>query len=186
MSWIDIIDEEDAEGRLKEVYDRVAGARGKVSNIMRVHSLKPEAMDTHMELYKAVVFGKSGLSREEREVVATAVSVANECPYCVHHHAEALRAYWRDDARVDAFATEPRTFEGLDERQRALVDYALVLTDDPRDVEESHIEALREAGFDDEEILCVNLVTSYFNFVNRIALGLGVGFDVDEVKGYEY
>lgn len=186
MSWIDVVDEDEADDRLAEVYEQIAGARGKVSNIMRVHSLKPEAMDTHMELYKAVMFGKSGLSREEREVVATAVSVANGCPYCVHHHAEALRAYWRDDDRVDAFATEPRTFDGLDERQRALVDYALAVTDDPGDVDESTIDTLRDQGFDDEEILCVNLVASYFNFVNRIALGLGVGFDDDEVKGYEY
>lgn len=41
-------------------------------------------------------------------------------------------------------------------------------------------------GFSDTDILTINLITSYFNFVNRIALGLGVGFSDDEITGYMY
>jgi alkylhydroperoxidase family enzyme len=48
------------------------------------------------------------------------------------------------------------------------------------------VERLRRTGFSDEEILSINLITSYFNFVNRVAEGLGVEFSEEEVQGYNY
>jgi alkylhydroperoxidase family enzyme len=58
------------------------------------------------------------------------------------------------------------------------------LTRTPAAVSEHDMDYLREAGLSDEEILDVALVTAYFNFVNRIALGLGVSFSDDELQGY--
>jgi len=56
-----------------------------------------------------------------------------------------------------------------------------------RVIDEHHAdERLRQAGFSDEDILSINLIVSYFNFVNRIALGLGVEFSEAEVRGYNY
>ena len=186
MSWIEIISEHDAGGELGEVYSRLADERGKVSDIMRSQSLKPEAMAAHLDLYLAVMFDDSGLTREERELMAVTVSVVNTCPYCITHHVEALRTYWRDDRRVDAFVENPVLFDDLDDRQRALVDYALQITKKPSSAAEATIDGLREMGLNDEEILCANLVISYFNFVNRIALGLGVDASDGDVEGYEY
>lgn len=186
MSWIDIIDNDAAQGELADVYQRLIETRGKTSNIMRVQSLNPEAMDAHLDLYLAVMFDDSGLTREEREVIAVAVSSANDCPYCITHHANALKAYWRDDEKVDRFAANPALFDGLDDRQRILVDYALQVTANPGATTEATVDEMRTAGLDDEEILCANLVVSYFNFVNRIALGLGVAATEQEAEGYEY
>lgn len=134
MAWIDVTDESEASGRLKTVYDEIAEARGKLSNIMRVHSLRPEAMRQHMALYKTLLFGRSSLPRADRELLAVVVSAVNDCAYCVRHHSEALR----------------------------------------------------QVGFADEDILDINLIASYFNFVNRIADGLGVEFTPEEVQGYRY
>jgi alkylhydroperoxidase family enzyme len=61
-----------------------------------------------------------------------------------------------------------------------------VLTLRPADMQESDLEPLRAAGLDDEEILQATMVTSYFNFVNRIAQGLGVEATPEEVGGYRY
>jgi uncharacterized peroxidase-related enzyme len=185
MSWIEVILEADAHGKLAQIYESISGARGKVSNIMRVHSLKPKAMQAHMKLYLSVMFGRSGLSREEREIIATVVSAANECPYCKHHHAVALDAYWEDMARVERFMDDWRSVE-LSERETALVEYAVKLTREPGQVEERDVGRLRDCGLDDEEVLATNLVTSYFNFVNRIAQGLGVRFSEEEMSGYKY
>ncbi|MDQ3522084.1 MAG: carboxymuconolactone decarboxylase family protein, partial [Gemmatimonadota bacterium] len=63
-------------------------------------SLHPAAMQAHMDLYMAVMFQRSGISREERELIAVVVSAANRCAYCVSHHAAALNAYWKDQERV--------------------------------------------------------------------------------------
>jgi uncharacterized protein YciW len=48
------------------------------------------------------------------------------------------------------------------------------------------VSKLRETGWKDEDILLINMIVSYFNFVNRIALGLGVEFSEEEIAGYKY
>ena len=184
MAWIETILPPNATGRLSDVYDQVAGSRGKVSNILSIHSLLPETMQTHMDLYLSIMFKKTGLTRLQRELIATAVSVSNRCDYCENHHAEALRAYMDAD-QVEAFVGDLSGFE-LPDEDRALVDYAIALTTRPGDAAEAWLEPLRDAGFDDSQVLAANLVVGYFNFVNRIAVGLGVVFTPEEMTGYKY
>lgn len=185
MAWIDVIDEADASDELEEAYRAITNARGKLSNIMRVHSLHPGAMLAHMELYRQLLFTRSGLSRAERELIGVVVSARNRCAYCVRHHAEALKAYWKDGDRVQAAIDDYRQ-SGLTARQEAMLDYAVRLTDDPAGVSEDHVHRLRDVGLSDRDILDVNLIASYFNFVNRIAEGLGVTFTEDEATGFRY
>jgi len=185
MSWIDIIDEEEADGLLKKYYNEISKRRGKVANIMKVHSLNPRAMKAHFDLYIALLFRKSGLSREERELIATAVSVANGCEYCQLHHGEALLHYWEDQKRLDQFLEDPFSVE-LSQRAEALLTYAIKLTKEPKTFTNKDFTVLKEHGLSDEDILNVNLIVSYFNFVNRVAVGLGVHFSEEEIKGYNY
>ena len=185
MAWIDVVEKDAADGRLAELYRTIARSRGKVSNIMRIHSLSPETMQAHMDLYLAVMFGKAGLSRVQRELVALVVSAANRCDYCVRHHGEALNFYWKDRERVRAAAVDFRGVE-LSGRERALAEFAEKLTTRPGDMTESDVSVLRAAGLDDREILSVNLIVAYFNFVNRVASGLGVDLSEDEAEGYVY
>lgn len=185
MAWIDVVDEENAEGKLAELYEQIRSSRGKVANIMKIHSLHPEAMETHLEFYLTIMFKRAGLSREQRELVATAVSSINNCEYCTQHHGEALHAYWKDEERLEQLIEDHRSIV-LSEADRALVDYAIKLTEHPNDMAEADVQRLRDVGFTDEAILNLALVTGYFNFVNRVAVGLGVQTDEDEVRGYRY
>lgn len=185
MSWIEEIEEENADERLKEVYERIKGDRGKLSNIMKVHSLMTSAMDDHMDLYMSIMFKERSLSREMCELIGVVVSNENGCEYCVNHHAEALNHYWDDEERIEHLKEEYNGAE-LDDKQSRLVEYVVKLTKTPDKVCESNVDMLRDVGFSDENILNINLVASYFNFVNRIALGLGVEFSQEEVEGYEY
>jgi uncharacterized peroxidase-related enzyme len=184
MPWIKVIDEAEAAGKLKEVYDDVIRERGKLSNIMRVQSLNAEAMARHLGLYVTLMFGESALTRAEREFIAVVVSSANHCEYCVNHHARPLRSYWKDDERVDAAIRDWREAP-LSPRERALAAYAEKLTRAPGDVAEEDVAALRALGLSECDILDVNMITAYFNFVNRIAAGLGVEHTPDEVRGYK-
>jgi len=185
MPWIRSIPRSEADPELQDVYERIAGERGKLSNIMAVQSLNPGAMDAHMDLYMRIMFGTGRLSREEREMIAVVDSSLNRCPYCVAHHEEALRHYWKDEETLEQFRVGGE-IPGLSDRQRALLDYARVLTSEPDSVAETHVEELRAAGLEDAEILSANLIVAYFNFVNRIALGLGVETSAEEVSGYKY
>ena len=81
MAHLDLIDPEDAEGLLKEEYDAALERAGKVFNIVRSMSLSPPTLRASMELYKAIMFGPSDLSRQDRELLATVVSATNECYY---------------------------------------------------------------------------------------------------------
>ncbi len=185
MAWIRVVDEDEADGKLKKIYERIKRERGKLSNIMKVHSLHPSAMKTHMNLYLAIMFSHFGLKREEKELIAVVVSAANKCEYCMHHHAEALNHYWKDDEKIQRLVQDFRLLD-LSEKKQEILEYAVKLTKMPDKVEEGIVQNLRESGFSDEDILTINLVTSYFNFVNRIALGLGVEFTPEEIEGYKY
>lgn len=184
MSWIKEISPDDASGQLKQIYADLIARRGKLSNIMSVQSLNPDAMQRHLDLYMSLMFGKSKLSRPDREAIAVVVSAANNCAYCVSHHAEALARYEKDQQDINALI-QGLSFRDRDDRRSRMLSYAVKLTLEPGEVRESDIDALREAGLSDEEILDTNMIVAYFNFVNRIALGLGVTYSPEEVAGYK-
>ena len=75
--------------------------------------------------------------------------------------------------------------ETLEPRLSNIVRHAEKLTTAPGAMTESDLGELRAVGLDDRDILDLSLVTAYFNFVNRIALGLGVAYTADEVSGYK-
>jgi uncharacterized peroxidase-related enzyme len=183
MSWIKEIEVSEAEGKLAETYATLLRRRGKVSNILKVHSLNPEAMGNHLDLYMTIMFGESGLSRAEREAVAVVVSASNDCQYCVNHHAETLRRYLKDEEIVSLLMTADG-LETLEPRLSNIVRYAEKLTTAPAAMTEIDLGELRSEGLSDEDILDLTLIVGYFNFVNRIALGLGVTFSDDELSGY--
>ncbi len=76
-----MIEPEEATGELKSEYDAAVRRAGKVFNILKIQSLNPRALRASMELYLATMYGPSGLSRPERELLATVVSWANHCFY---------------------------------------------------------------------------------------------------------
>lgn len=183
MSWINEIEVGEAEGRLADIYSDLVEKRGKVSNILKVHSLNPDAMANHLDLYMTLMFGRSGLSRAEREAIAVVVSSENECEYCVNHHVEALRRYIKDEEILNMLATADG-LETLEPRLSNIVRHAEKLTSAPGAMTESDLGELRAVGLSDSDILDVSLITAYFNFVNRIALGLGVEYTQEELGGY--
>jgi len=81
MAWIKMVEPDAAAGELKQEYDAASQRAGKVFNILKVQSLNPAALHASMEMYKVTMFGPSGLSRAEREMLATVVSWANHCFY---------------------------------------------------------------------------------------------------------
>ncbi|HEV2381920.1 MAG TPA: carboxymuconolactone decarboxylase family protein [Terriglobia bacterium] len=81
MAWIKTIEPEDANGELKAEYDRVLARAGKVFNILAAQSLNAPVLRAGIQLYTETMFGESGLTRAERELLATVVSWANHCFY---------------------------------------------------------------------------------------------------------
>ena len=186
MARIRIIEPSEADSGLKEIYDSLASSRGKLAEVHKLQSLNPPTIPAHMDLYMKIMFSRSPLSRAEREMMAVVVSVTNGCEYCREHHLEALKHFWPEYeamaiARLDAYAA------GLDDRLKALFEYARGLTADPQkaSADDYWVDHLRAVGLDDRGILDATLVISYFNFVNRMVMGLGVELESDP-GGYRY
>ncbi|MEM8812595.1 MAG: peroxidase-related enzyme [Pseudomonadota bacterium] len=187
MTWIATIDPEDAEGRLKTLYDRIKGPDGAVDNIMMAHSLRPHSMEGHMALYKNVLHHSgNAIPKWFLETIGVWVSLLNACTYCVEHHFAGLKRLLKDDPRADAIraALEAETPDSapLSNREKAALAYAETLTRRPMEIDKPALDALRATGFDDGEILEINQVTAYFAYANRTVLGLGCSTD-GEVLG---
>jgi uncharacterized peroxidase-related enzyme len=109
-----------------------------------------------------------GLSKAERELVVVATSGANDCPYCVVAHGAILRIRSQEPHLADHVATHPRGCD-LEPRQRAIVDLALALCQDPAAFGEDDLVAARAAGLTDDEIWDVGSITALFAASNRLA-----------------
>lgn len=82
MAWIKIVGIEEARGLLAELYATALERAGKVWNVIRLQSLRPETLNASTGLYlEVMISGRSPLSRRQREMIATAVSRANSCQY---------------------------------------------------------------------------------------------------------
>ena len=81
MAWIKVIDEDSAEGRVKESYQRFIAPWGGVDNILKIHSLNPKSLDGHYEFYKIVMSSSKDLPKAKREMIAVTVSALNHCVY---------------------------------------------------------------------------------------------------------
>lgn len=186
MPFIDIVEPTDASGSLKEIYNGLQKSRGKLAMVHKIQSLNPESITAHMDLYMTIMFGKSPLKRAQREMIAVVVSAANKCNYCLLHHSEALNHYWKNEERVKKLQDDYSSVN-LADVDRRLCELAENLTKKPHSLDEQRdIQPLKDLGLSDRAVLDATLVISYFNFVNRMVLGLGVKTDAEEVKGYNY
>ncbi|MEM1000796.1 MAG: peroxidase-related enzyme [Bacteroidota bacterium] len=185
MAYIDIIRGEAATGELAEVYREITAQRGRLSEVLMIQSLHPQSIRDHLNLYMTVMFSKSPLRRAQREMIAVIVSLANNCPYCIAHHSAALHHFWKDEARMVRFQKDFRTAD-LSAKEVALCAYADQLTRQPGTDPAARAAAVKAAGWEDRALLDTTLIVGYFNFVNRMVLGLGVSLEGDSGGGYRY
>lgn len=188
-----MVAEEDASDELKAALDEARTPHGTVDNVMRVHALRPSTMQGHVRLYRAVLHDDANtVPMWLQEVIASYVSLLNECDYSFSNHwanarhlieartdavdglAERIEAALRDDAPEQAF----------DAAELAMLRYARKLTRSPGTMISEDLEGMRRYGLDDGQILEVNQIVGYFNYVNRLLNGLGVSLEGDIVGYY--
>ena len=183
MSWIKTIPYQDAEGKLKSIFNKVKGPNNNIDNVLSIHSLRPHSLVGHMALYKNVLHNSNNkLPKWYLESIGVYVSFLNKCDYCVSHHFEGLKRLLNDNEKANQFlnATKNDSLEDFFETKFLQgINYAKLLTMSLHEIKKNDIDLLKELGFTDGEILEINQVTSYFNYVNRTVVGLGVNTDGD-------
>lgn len=177
MSYIETIDASKAEGELAALYRRAGNPDGTIDNVMKVHSLSPDSLRAHFDLYVVAMHKHSPLSRAEREIIGTIVSRINACDYCRTHHAAGLKRLLPDDRKQLADDIASGDDSGLTPREAVMARYAALLTKSPGAVTSADVDALREAGLDDRSILDLAQVVAYFCYANRIVTGLGAAIE---------
>ena len=183
MSWIDEISYKNATGQLKRLYERVKGSNNTIDNVLSIHSLRPHTLIGHMGLYKNVLHNSNNtLPKWYLETLGVYVSSLNQCSYCVEHHSVGLKRLLADDDKFDTIITSI-TNDLIDtvfkDQYLAGLQYAKKLTLSHHTIAQFDIENLRKYHLTDGEILEINQVVSYFNYVNRTVVGLGVNTDGD-------
>lgn len=185
MSWIKTISFENATGKLKKVYQRVAGPNGKIDHILMSHSLRPHTLEGHMKLYKNVLHHSANEHPKSLlEALGVYVSMLNDCSYCVEHHYLGYKRLLNDDAKAEAvrIAMQNNNLNSVfDPNECLLFEYAERLTKQASSISKATIDKLREAGWDDGKILEANQVIAYFNYANRTVLGLGVNLEESDI-----
>ena len=186
-AWIKMVSDEEADARLRTSLDQARTPHGTVDNVMRVHSLRPSTMDGHVKLYRACLHDDSNTIPEWfQEVIASLVSVLNDCPYSYTNHWANARHLIGNDARADAVeaALKGDIATAFDGKHLEALRHARKLTLEPGRMEKSDVDALRRSGWSDGEILEINQIVGYFCYVNRLLNGLGVTTDGDVVGYY--
>ncbi len=179
MPIIETIQPPEADGYLGEIYDQILESRGKIAEVFKAQSLHPRSIIRHLDLYMTLMYGKSPLSREQREMLGIVVSAVNKCDYCIKHHAKALIHFWDDEQRVTLLTRDFKK-ASLDNLDTLLCQLAEIVTTSPNSKKiQSLIKKLKKEEVSDRAVLDATMIIAYFNFVNRIVLALEVESEKD-------
>lgn len=141
---------------------------GLIPNVLLAYAFDEKKLRCFTDFYNDLMLADSQLSKLEREMIAVVVSSANRCHYCLVAHGAAVRELSGDPALGDTLVANYRAAT-LDERQRAMLDYAWALTVDPASMGPERQAALRDVGFDDRAIWDIAAVAAFFSMTNRLA-----------------
>lgn len=155
---------EDVRGRIEAVQEK----SGFIPNVFLVLARRPDEFRAFFAYHDALMERDSGLSKAEREMIVVATSAANDCSYCVIAHGAILRVRAKNPRLADQIATHYPGAE-ITVRQRVMLDFAVKLAVSPQSLAEADFQAMRDAGFSDEDIWDTGAITGLFALSNRMA-----------------
>ncbi|ELZ19580.1 peroxidase-like protein [Haloterrigena salina JCM 13891] len=141
---------------------------GFTPNVFAAMAYKPSHFRAFFDYHDALV-EDTALEREEIEMIVVAVSGVNHCYYCNVAHGALVRIYAEDPLLADQLVANYRTAD-INDAHRTMLDVAVKLTERPTEVEQGDLEALRQAGFDEEACWDIASVTAFYNLSNRLAM----------------
>lgn len=151
---------------------KVTPSNTKVSDYVLVLANDVETLKVRTPLFNAIMYNRGGLGRAERELGATAASVVNRCVYCAAVHSSRYNQLTKDPSVMEKIFADGEEAE-LEERQAAIFAFATKLSKAPSEAEPEDMQALRDAGLADGEILDLILSASLFGWANRLMHVLG-------------
>lgn len=171
--WIDTVQFEDSEGVLKDVYERQAAALGRPTELTMLGSLYPALAAARSDLYQVVEACPSTLIPRERQGVALAATAPLGCSFLTTGVESKFRS--AGGSPDQAANLKAGRFSDLSAKAESLARYARLVALAPETVEQGDVEACRSAGATDLDVLDANNLASYYAYLARVCLGLGLG-----------
>ena len=168
LTALQIADRDNLDERRRKYLAICEEKLGFVPNVIRAYAFDNEKLRTFVDLYNDLMLGESRLDKLEREMIAVVVSSTNRCFYCLTAHGAAVRQLSGAPVLGECLVMDWRA-AGLGERHRAMLAFVEKLTEAPARIVEADREALRGAGFSDQDIWDIASVASFFNMTNRMA-----------------
>ncbi|HCH70445.1 MAG TPA: alkylhydroperoxidase [Colwellia sp.] len=157
---------EDILARILEVQDKARF----IPNVFLTLAYRPAEFRAFFAYHDAIMHREgSTLSPAEKEMIVVAISSANGCQYCVVAHGAMLRVFAKEPLLADQIAVN-YLHAPINEKQKAMLTFALKLSRSPELVQESDYEQLKNHGYDDEDILDIAGITAFFGLSNRMAI----------------
>ncbi len=141
---------------------------GMIPNVLAAYAFDVEKLNAFTAMYNELMLGESGLSKLEREMIAVVVSAVNRCFYCLTAHGAAVRALSGDPGLGEALVMNYRVAD-VTPKQRAMLDFAVAMTEASAKIDEADRQTLRDHGFSDRDIWDIAATASFFNMSNRMA-----------------
>ena len=155
---------DDIRARILEVQDKA----GFVPNVFVTLAHRPGEFRAFFDYHDALMLKEGGLTKAEREMIVVATSGANDCLYCIVAHGALLRIYAKNPLLADQVAVNYRKAD-ITPRQRAMLAFAVKVAVDSVAIGDADFAALREHGFDDEDIWDIGAIAAFFALSNRMA-----------------
>ena len=156
---------EDIRSRILAVQEK----SGFVPNVFLAYARRPDEFRAFFAYHDALMEKDSGLTKAEREMIVVATSGANNCHYCVVAHGAILRIRAKNALVADQIAVNYRKADLVD-RQRAMLDFAMKVALDARNIADEDFDALGAHGFSDEDIWDIAAIAAFFALSNRMAI----------------
>ncbi|MFT5014347.1 MAG: putative peroxidase-related enzyme [Patiriisocius sp.] len=155
---------EDIRDKIIAVQDKA----GFVPNVFITLAHRPDEFRAFFAYHDALMERASGLSKAEMEMIVVATSNDNHCQYCVVAHGAILRIRAKDPLISDQVAVNYHKAD-ISDRQKAMLEFALKVSNDARSTADADFESLRQQGFSDEDIWDIAAITAFFGLSNRMA-----------------
>lgn len=170
-AWLDVIDVAQATPEQIAILEE-SHPKAKSSDYYRFLAHQPEILRQRSTAYNAIMYAPGGLPRAERELGATVVSRVNGCVYCGSVHAQRFEQLAKRTDVVAQVFDNPAT-AGTTERERAIARFSIKLTEQPAGLGAQDIQALKDVGLSEAEILDLLHSDAIFAWANRLMLNLG-------------
>ena len=152
---------------IQQIWEGAEERFGFVPNVVKALSHRPAELRAFLAYNAALTEKESGITPAEREMVIVAHSNHNGCAYCVASHGAALRLASGNSTLSDQVSVNYREAD-ITPRQKAMIEFAIKVTDDSRSINGEDFETLRNHGFSNEDIWDIAGLTAFFNLSNRM------------------